>query len=149
MSMWPVIEVAVSRSARLQWADQQSERCSDWQSVRLSGGWWLVLVCSERKVLLDGCWWLVCCERKVLLAGGWQAKRMGCEVVLFVFLASKSQTTKSIKRRENWFDGNGTRRHFGRSLATAACSVGWWLMTDAGLFWEKSTAGWLLVAGSF
>jgi hypothetical protein len=30
-----------------------------------------VLVCSERKVLLAGCWWLVCSERKVLLAGGW------------------------------------------------------------------------------
>jgi hypothetical protein len=35
-----------------------------------SFGWWLVLVCSERKVLLAGCWWLICCERKVLLAGG-------------------------------------------------------------------------------
>jgi hypothetical protein len=23
-----------------------------------------------------------------------------------------------------------------------ACSVGWWLMAGAGLFWEKSTAGW-------
>jgi hypothetical protein len=33
-------------------------------------GWWLVLICSERKVLLAGCWWLVCSERKVLLAGG-------------------------------------------------------------------------------
>jgi hypothetical protein len=32
---------------------------------------WLVLVCSERKVLLAGCWWLVCSERKILLAGGW------------------------------------------------------------------------------
>jgi hypothetical protein len=31
---------------------------------------WLVLVCSERKVLLAGYWWLVCFERKVLLAGG-------------------------------------------------------------------------------
>jgi hypothetical protein len=31
----------------------------------------------------------------------------------------------------------------------AACSVGWWLMAGAGLFWEKSTAGWLLVAGLF
>jgi hypothetical protein len=31
---------------------------------------WLVLVCSERRVLLAGCWWLVCSERKVLLAGG-------------------------------------------------------------------------------
>jgi hypothetical protein len=27
-----------------------------------------VLVCSERRVLLAGCWWLVCFERKVLLA---------------------------------------------------------------------------------
>jgi hypothetical protein len=35
-----------------------------------SGSRWLVLVCSERKVLLVGCWWLVCSERKVLLAGG-------------------------------------------------------------------------------
>jgi hypothetical protein len=36
----------------------------------LPGGSWLVLVCSERKVLLAGCWWLVCSERKVLLAAG-------------------------------------------------------------------------------
>jgi hypothetical protein len=35
-----------------------------------SFGWWLVLICCERKVLLAGCWWLVCSERKVLLAGG-------------------------------------------------------------------------------
>jgi hypothetical protein len=30
----------------------------------------LVLICSERKVLLADCWWLVCSERKVPLAGG-------------------------------------------------------------------------------
>jgi hypothetical protein len=35
------------------------------QPVRLAGGWWLVLVCSKRKVLLTGCWWLVCSKRKV------------------------------------------------------------------------------------
>jgi hypothetical protein len=35
-----------------------------------SFGRWLVLICSERKVLLADCWWLVCSERKVLLAGG-------------------------------------------------------------------------------
>jgi hypothetical protein len=35
-----------------------------------SFGWWLVLIFSERKVLLVGCWWLVCFERKVLSAGG-------------------------------------------------------------------------------
>jgi hypothetical protein len=38
--------------------------------VRLAGGWWLVLVCSERKVLLAGCW-LICSERKILLAASW------------------------------------------------------------------------------
>jgi hypothetical protein len=27
----------------------------------------------------------------------------------------------------------------------SACSFGWWLMAGAGLFWEKSTDGWLLV----
>jgi hypothetical protein len=37
------------------------------QPIRLAGGWWLVLICSERKILLTGCWWLVCSERKV----GW------------------------------------------------------------------------------
>jgi hypothetical protein len=31
----------------------------------------------------------------------------------------------------------------------AACSFGWWLMAGAGLFREKSTASWLLVAGLF
>jgi hypothetical protein len=31
----------------------------------------------------------------------------------------------------------------------SACSDGWWLMTGAGLFWEKSTVGWLMVAGLF
>jgi hypothetical protein len=31
---------------------------------------WLMLIYSERKVLLVDCWWLVCSERKVLLAGG-------------------------------------------------------------------------------
>jgi len=32
-------------------------------------GWWLVLICCERKVLLTG-WWLVLvwCERKIILA---------------------------------------------------------------------------------
>jgi hypothetical protein len=42
----------------------------DVQPVRLAGCWWLVLVCSERKVPLTNCRWLVCSEKKVLLAGG-------------------------------------------------------------------------------
>jgi hypothetical protein len=29
------------------------------------------------------------------------------------------------------------------------CSFGWWLMADANLFWEKSIAGWFLMAGLF
>jgi hypothetical protein len=28
-----------------------------------------MLVCSERKVMLADCWWLICYERKVLLVG--------------------------------------------------------------------------------
>jgi hypothetical protein len=31
----------------------------------------------------------------------------------------------------------------------AACSFGWWLMAGADLFRDKSTVGWLLVAGLF
>jgi hypothetical protein len=36
----------------------------------LAGDRWLVLVRSERRIPLAGCWWLVCSKRKVLLAGG-------------------------------------------------------------------------------
>jgi hypothetical protein len=35
-----------------------------------------------------------------------------------------------------------------RSLAhrfSSACPFGWWLMAGAGLFWDKSTVGWLLM----
>jgi hypothetical protein len=31
----------------------------------------------------------------------------------------------------------------------SACSFGWWLMAGAGLFGEKSTADWLLMADLF
>jgi hypothetical protein len=27
--------------------------------------WWLVLICSEKKVLLASSWWLICSEKKV------------------------------------------------------------------------------------
>jgi hypothetical protein len=37
--------------------------------VCLFGGW-LMLICSERKILLADCWWLIYSERKVLLSGG-------------------------------------------------------------------------------
>jgi hypothetical protein len=36
----------------------------------LFSNWWLVLIWFERKVLLAGGWWLICSERKVLLDGG-------------------------------------------------------------------------------
>jgi hypothetical protein len=38
--------------------------------VRLADVWWLVLICSERKVLLTGCWWLVCSEKKYCSVAG-------------------------------------------------------------------------------
>jgi hypothetical protein len=36
------------------------------------GRWWLVVICSEIKILLAGCWWLICSEIKYywLVAGG-------------------------------------------------------------------------------
>jgi hypothetical protein len=49
--------------------DRNSQLAS-YEPVRLADGGWLVLICSERKVLLADYWWLVCSERKVLLAGG-------------------------------------------------------------------------------
>jgi hypothetical protein len=40
--------------------------------VRPARGWWLLLICSKRKVPLIG-WWrvLICSERKVLLTNDW------------------------------------------------------------------------------
>jgi hypothetical protein len=40
-----------------------------------------------------------------------------------------------------------SRRATSLLCSRAACSFGWWLMAGADLFWDKSTAGWLLVAG--
>jgi hypothetical protein len=36
----------------------------------------LVLICSERKILLAGTWWLLCSERKVLVAD--KPSEQGC-----------------------------------------------------------------------
>jgi hypothetical protein len=38
--------------------------CLNATPAACSFGWWLMLICSERKVPLVGCWWLVCCEKK-------------------------------------------------------------------------------------
>jgi hypothetical protein len=35
------------------------------------------------------------------------------------------------------------------AIISAACSFGWWLMAGAGLFWEKSTVVWFLMADLF
>jgi hypothetical protein len=40
-------------------------------------------------------------------------------------------------------------RSYHPHLGRRACSFGWWLMAGADLFWEKSIAGWLLMAGLF
>jgi hypothetical protein len=49
---------------------QASQEANPSRTTVCSFGWWLVLICFERKVLLADCWWLVYSERKVLLAGG-------------------------------------------------------------------------------
>jgi hypothetical protein len=38
-----------------------------------------MLVCSERKVLLAGRWWLICSERKILLADADKPSEQGEE----------------------------------------------------------------------
>jgi hypothetical protein len=45
-----------------------------------------------------------------------------------------------------WDEGDPNELNFSGPWA---CSCGWWLMAGADLFLEKSTAGWLLVAGLF
>jgi hypothetical protein len=47
-----------------------------WQRL-LAGGWWLVLVCSERKVLLAGCGWLLVADSfwEKSTAGWWLISR--------------------------------------------------------------------------
>jgi hypothetical protein len=37
-------------------------------SKACSFGWWPMVICSERKVLLSFWWWPVCYEKNVLLA---------------------------------------------------------------------------------
>jgi hypothetical protein len=51
------------------------------QPVHLAGGWLLALICSERKVMFVGGWWLVCSERKILLVGCRWARWIGCTCI--------------------------------------------------------------------
>jgi hypothetical protein len=61
------------------------------------------------------------------------------------------------KRNENffcYFPRQHTQNIWFALLVSTSCKVkassfGWWLMAGAGLFWEKSTAVWLLVADLF
>jgi hypothetical protein len=49
-----------------------------------------------------------------------------------------------------WMYGVHACSLLSKSCKSSACSVGWWLMAGAGLFWEKSTASWFwLVAGGW
>jgi hypothetical protein len=52
--------------------------------------------------------------------------------------------TPSVLKKIRRF-GQGFRQTIGRRIPD--CSFGWWLMAGAGLFGEKSSAAWLLVAG--
>jgi hypothetical protein len=56
--------------------------------------------------------------------------------------------TAACKKSCLWWKESGKKSTIG-SIRLTHCSFGWWLMADADLFWEKSTAGWLLVAGLF
>jgi hypothetical protein len=51
-----------------------------------SFGWWLVLICSERKVMLAGCWRLISSERKS--TDGWWL--ISCHVTSVVMLCGNA-----------------------------------------------------------
>jgi hypothetical protein len=40
------------------------------QPVCLASGWWLMLICFERKILLVSWWWLIYFKRKLHVTGG-------------------------------------------------------------------------------
>jgi hypothetical protein len=73
----------------------------------------------------------------------WSIYTFGEEIslVLQLTLGDRWQQTSSGRRQ-----GRIGAQVFSQQRLKA-CMFGWWLMTSAGLFWEKSTAGWLLVAG--
>jgi hypothetical protein len=76
------------------------------QPVRLSGGWWLVLVCSERRVLLASCGWLLVADSfwEKSTAGWWLISRANRLVVLIGWLVlwTISWTHYAL----NWWVGN-------------------------------------------
>jgi hypothetical protein len=53
-----------------------------------------------------------------------------------------------MKRNRRWMF-SCDRCFLSHNTSLTACSFGWWLMAGTDLFWEKSTAGWLLVADLF
>jgi len=59
-------------------------------------GWWLVLICCERKVLLAG-WWLVLiwCERKAMLLVANRTERHYSDVYIAIGRKQKLKTQLS------------------------------------------------------
>jgi hypothetical protein len=87
-------------------------------------------------------------DRRLLLLRGWN----------FLFLSWSLFFIKNLADRGPWtphgpiWSGPPTAnlylpKDFSQTTTNpTACSFGWWLMAGADLFWEKSTAGLLLVA---
>jgi hypothetical protein len=76
-----------------------------------SFGWWLVLICSERKVRLADCWWLIGSERKTLLTGDWwlDSKSDSRSIPTAALPNSNSTIPSSILFPASWsHSGNAT-----------------------------------------
>jgi hypothetical protein len=122
-ALWRDILSDCHRYSHASLSSSQQENYCPWnpQPVRLAGGWWLVLVCSERKVLMVGCWWLVCSERKVLLAG---------------VDAKSAPSAKHTASRTSWL-------HTRRESRDVPVNVSWKLTTDKGVRYQSlELAGW-------
>jgi hypothetical protein len=64
---------------------QEEEKLEDIQPVRLAGGWWLVLVCSKRRVLLAGSGWLLVAGlfREKSTVGWWLISQANRAIVIY------------------------------------------------------------------
>jgi hypothetical protein len=114
------------------------------QPVRLAGGWWLVLVCSERRVLLAGCgwllvagsfwekstagWWLI--SRANRLIGSTDTSRPGQQVYQYVSTTWSATTPITGITAPN--SSSRIRRRRRRSPPVPDPKVGCCLLTPAG-----------------
>jgi hypothetical protein len=71
--------------------------------VRLAGGWWLVLVCSEIRVLLAGCGWLLVAGSfwEKSTAGWWLISRANRLLVEFVITIVKVRFNYSLALKKS------------------------------------------------